>query len=56
MRVRTTRIVLHFILLFMNAGFILYTLQRQGSQFYTKKEIDKDKINKEIQRIVLKND
>ncbi|MBI2151984.1 hypothetical protein HYU21_04620 [Candidatus Woesearchaeota archaeon] len=31
MKVRTTRIILHFVLLFMNAGFVLYTLQRQGS-------------------------
>lgn len=30
MRVRTTRVILHFILLFMNAGFVLYTLKRQG--------------------------
>ena len=30
MKVRTTRIILHFILLFMNAGFILFTLKKQG--------------------------
>lgn len=31
MKVRTTRITLHFIILFMNAGFILFTLKRQGT-------------------------
>ena len=27
---KSTRIILHFILLFMNAGFILYTIQQQS--------------------------
>jgi len=31
MKVRATRVILHFILLFMNAGFVLYTLGRQGN-------------------------
>ncbi len=30
MRVRKTRVILHFILLFMNAGFVLFTIKRQG--------------------------
>ncbi len=31
MKIRTTKVVLHFILLFMNAGFVLYTLKKQGT-------------------------
>lgn len=31
MKSRTTRIILHFILIFMNAGFVLYTIKRRGN-------------------------